>query len=282
MFVSMIGKALKDIHKTPVVNKIVKRSIQIMSDVHLEFNGSDILKIKKYFKPCAKNLIVAGDVGYPNTREYSEFFKYVSENWKNVLYVTGNHEYYDPNTGYSVRAPMNKLDIDKQIETIVDMYPNVYLLNNDKIVIDDIEYIGSTLWSQPLETRGFTDFSLIYHNDEPLTKEIVKQWNVDAVNFIRSSLDEHNDKKKCVITHFMPLQNLDIPNTKYDINQRIDSYFGNYLYDLIKEPDLWISGHTHQSFDFEPKNTNTRWVCYPYGYPREQPNIEHDAAVIEL
>lgn len=282
MFVSMIGKALKNIHTKPSVKKFAKCSIQVMSDIHFEFTDINALENTTYFKPTARNLIVAGDVGYPHTAEYNKFFEYAAKNWTNVLYVIGNHEYYNSKSKNSVWEPVNKVDIDKQIKKVIDKYPNVHLLDNSKIVIDGVEFIGSTLWSQPLSTNSFNDFVLIYHENQPITKQIVKEWNEISVKFIEESLNEVNGAQKCVITHFMPLQNADIPNTKYDIDPLYDSYFGNYLYNLIKKANVWVSGHTHQSFNFVPKNTNTLWICNPYGYPHEQPHIDHDNMIIDI
>jgi predicted phosphodiesterase len=239
-----------------------------MSDIHLEFNKANILK-KPYFKPMASVLIVAGDVGYPTSHIFDDFFKFASNNWENVIYVSGNHEYYNVNSSSN---PHNKNTIDQMIKKIIDKYSNVHWLDNSSIIIDNIEYIGSTLWSHPIKEDGLNDFMAIYHNDRPLSRDIMRLWNGEAIRAITKLIDTNNNNDvthKCVVTHFMPMQNKDIPNSIYGCDPILDSYFGNKLYELIKKVDVWISGHTHQPFQFTPDGTQTLCLCHPYGYPYE-------------
>lgn len=46
--------------------------------------------------------------------------------------------------------------------------------------------------------------------------------------------------------------------------------FASHLDDLIPAAQLWLHGHTHDSFDYPVQTSNlpTRVVCNPRGYPR--------------
>lgn len=249
--------------------------VQIISDVHLETNGLDILHT---FKPVADYLILAGDIGNPTDDNYDILLKFVSENWKHIFYVTGNHEYYD-STGI-----MNKQKLDGLIETLIDNYSNIYWLNNSSIIINNVKFIGSTLWSSPLNVNGLNDFyKNIYDEDVPVTLETFCQWNQNCIQYLTSELDSNSPddikyNSTCVITHFLPLQNKDIPNTKYANDEVLDSYFGNKLYHLMPKTDVWVSGHTHQKFNLEI--LGTKWICNPVGHRNEK--IEYTNETIDI
>ena len=82
---------------------------QYCSDLHLEFPDNYDLFIKeKKLKPAADNLIIAGDLAYLYSKidiakdifvvryedRFDEAIQYLSDNWKNVIIIPGNHEYY--------------------------------------------------------------------------------------------------------------------------------------------------------------------------------------------
>lgn len=223
---------------------------QILSDFHLEF-------YKKTFpliKPLADNLFLPGDIGYIGSENWIAFMQYASEKWKNVFYITGNHEYYKG-------KPKEELDI--ECEKLLKSYQNIHFMNNKKLVHNGIEIIGCNLWSSPSSFENLSDFHLIKSNANDVIP--MHEWNQNDISFLQDELK--TPAKRIVMTHFMPLQNKDIPNSIYPCGE-YDSYFGNYLYDLFPKTNIWISGHTHQSFDFNIDNT--RWICNSYGYPNEK------------
>jgi len=244
--------------------------IQIISDIHLETNG---LRILDELKPICDCLILAGDVGDPASKEYHIFMKYISQQWKNILYITGNHEYYDT-TGL-----LNKDNIDNIIDEIIQPYPNIHVLRNDSYIINNVEFIGSTLWSSPIVTDKINDFNKHIINDsKPVTMKTFYKWNQESIDYLQTKLEKPSELKRCIITHFMPLQNCDIPDTKYTNDVILDSYFGNKLYDLVPIADVWVSGHTHQRFEFTYKSTP--WLCNPYGHEIEK--ITYKPMIFEL
>jgi predicted phosphohydrolase len=244
-------------------------NFQIESDIHLETNKDEVIK---KIKPLAENLILAGDIGQPLDPHFESFIKYVSSNFKNIIYVAGNHEYYN-SYGMTIRK------VNNTIQYIFSKYPNVYFLNNSKIVINNITIIGSTLWSSPISDTYFNDFkNFIYDDDGCITIDKFRKMNKESILFLESQLENCCHDKTIVVTHFMPLMNIDIPNSKYKSNPINDSYFGNKLYHIINKPKYWISGHTHQRFEINIKDT--KWLCNPLGQKYEK--IEYNPMMFDI
>ena len=107
--------------------------IDIVSDIHLEFinqtmfiknNGSDVL-------------VLAGDIGLGLEFQTEDFVRDCCDQYDDVIYVLGNHEFYNS-------------DITKVVEhweSIAEAIPNLHLLNNDVCYIKGVKFIGSTLFS---------------------------------------------------------------------------------------------------------------------------------------
>jgi hypothetical protein len=71
--------------------------IQLASDLHLELYTSVRTPVELFQtllkpNPAVDVLILAGDIGYPEQRITKEFFHWVCSNWKQVLWILGNHE----------------------------------------------------------------------------------------------------------------------------------------------------------------------------------------------
>jgi predicted phosphohydrolase len=84
-------------------------------------------------------LVIAGDVGYlvDTTIPHIRFWQWASENYRQVLMVSGNHEYY------------NNGDIAAQGESWQKMFlPNVGYYHNKVVRIDNVDFILTTLWSR--------------------------------------------------------------------------------------------------------------------------------------
>ena len=115
--------------------------MQIISDIHLEFDGV----YKKMKKPQNKDnkatiLALLGDIGYPKKSVYKQFIAEMSKQYKYILIIAGNHEYYKEEI-YNVHSIL------KEIES---QYSNVYFLQKRSIEFPDlspnIRFVGCTLW----------------------------------------------------------------------------------------------------------------------------------------
>lgn len=256
--------------------------ILIISDIHSEFwlNSGESAP-RGFFAnlpdPLEYDIVVAaGDItaGPGGPRLLREMFVD-----KPIIYVVGNHEYY--NNDY--------YDINRQVATAAEIN-GVFLLNPGIVTIDDYRFIGATLWTdfhlngyqslEPYHLRGFNDFRLITAGDERMSHQLMRKTYKQHVAFIKKALAKStNIDKTVVITHFVPSQLCTHP--KY-FNNPMNPYFINdcdHLMDQYKYP-VHIFGHTHDCHDVVHRS-GTRLVCNPLGYPNEFRH-EYQHKIIEL
>ncbi len=268
---------------------------QIFSDIHLEFFNS-FPKIP----PLTNYLFLAGDIGKLSGSNFKPFFDYCSDNWKKTFYVLGNHEYYSSNKTYD--------KLNEEYKEFFKNYSNVFLLDDSYYDLEDgsdsYRIYGSTLWSSINSNQSLNDFNMIkMKNDKNWTVPIdLEYFNSLYNNSAKKLFDqikttnwEGNSEPKnlIIMTHFPPIRKTDDqPNlTSHPMYQNQDEsikkYFANdftngYLKvwdltekDLYSNVKLWISGHTHYSYDF---NYRTRFIGNQLGYKSE---FEHTGINLE-
>jgi len=235
--------------------------IQIMSDLHSEFFEEDELK-EFLFSLLPENpvdtLILAGDIGVPAVakEKFEICIDFFCKNYKKVLYVAGNHEYYSSNFKRT----------DNYINSLSNRNDNFHFLNDKVLTINNIRFIGSTLWfaydvNNVLYTRLLNDFVFIKQYLEDFEKK-----GKECIEFINTSclLDKYN----IVITHHLPSKEA-IPEIFK--TSKINRFFVNDLAEETiynKNPYLWIFGHTHSSCDLMIEKT--RILCNSWGYIRHE------------
>jgi len=161
--------------------------IKVMSDLHLE--ASPDWRPNSYPKDCDTTLVLAGDICEIERSSYLEaFLKDMSEQFKYVLHVPGNHEYYGGHIKYSA----------EKLDKIIKELNNVYLLNNNSIILENTKFIGTTLWTNvnnnnPLSKfdleNGMNDYRKIrIDNYRKLrTNDTIKMFN-NNINFLKKEL----------------------------------------------------------------------------------------------
>ena len=139
--------------------------IQYCSDLHMEFHENMRFMKSLPLEPVGDVLVIAGDVGYlvDSTIPHLRFWKWASENYRQVLMIAGNHEFY------------NNGDIAAQGDSWQNMFlPNVGYYHNKVVRIDNVDFILSTLWSRiPVVDEfaiqnGMNDYSQILYNKRRL------------------------------------------------------------------------------------------------------------------
>lgn len=70
--------------------------IQYASDLHLEFMENTLYLETHPLQPVADILVLAGDTGYLGDEGFVKhpFWDWASENFKEVIVIPGNHEFY--------------------------------------------------------------------------------------------------------------------------------------------------------------------------------------------
>lgn len=215
-----------------------KLLFQYMSDLHLEKNNIPKLEIK------APYLILAGDIGIPETDNYQTFIEYCSKSFEKVFMVSGNHEYYQINKMF----PKTIDEVNVEINDISKRYKNVHFLNQSFVNINsELKIIGCTLWASYNNTLGKKgDFKYIFknHKDNINVKDI-QGFHIAQQGFLLKQIlySQKNMEKVIVVTHHLPSYKLvkdEYRGIPYGTNFYSNSDF------LIRNPvKAWVCGHSH-------------------------------------
>ena len=279
--------------------------ISIASDIHLEFGDLDIANTDG-----ADVLILSGDIcvaadldmrdrrqtemGFARHRSerFHDFFERCAVNFPHVIYVMGNHEYYHSDFATALDEMRRKLA----------HLSNLYILEREIKVIDDVTFIGGTLWTDMNDRDELTlyhmrtmmnDFRVIQNSGVPVhfrTQEgefktrVAKFSPDDAVTehvkmkeYIQVVTDMlgKNPNKYVVVGHHSPSR-----RSTHEMYAHDTIMNGGYSSDLDQfiedrpQIKLWTHGHTHHPFDYMVGET--RVVCNPRGY------IGHEARADEF
>jgi predicted phosphodiesterase len=252
--------------------------IALCSDLHLEFADIDLKNTDN-----ADVLILSGDicvarelpfVDSDRGERFRQFFKRCSLEFPHVIYVMGNHEHYHGD--YQASANLIRAEISK--------YDNFYFLDKESKEINDVVFIGGTLWTDmnkedPITLwdigRMMNDFRVVYNSARTvgMSSAAAKFLPDDAVidhkamlEFIDNTLKETPPWKSVVVVgHHAPSKLSTKPQYQDDVIMN-----GGYSSDLAEfitnrpQIKLWTHGHTHDEFDYIVGST--RVLCNPRGY----------------
>jgi predicted phosphodiesterase len=142
--------------------------IALASDVHLEFGHLDLSNTDN-----ADVLVLSGDICVASKfgPNYDRFFQDASRLFKNVVYIMGNHEHYDGDFAKS----------ESILRAALERYSNVHFLEKEIVKIDDVTFIGGTLWTDmnkedPLTMfhvqRRMNDFRIVRNSNRMVTRTV--------------------------------------------------------------------------------------------------------------
>jgi Icc-related predicted phosphoesterase len=260
--------------------------VALASDLHLEF-GDIVLKNTEK----ADVLILSGDIliaenlhnfpenetleiNIPNlsknkliAQSFREFLRRCSNEFPHVVYVAGNHEFYHGN--YPDSYAYLKSECKK--------FVNVHFLEMDSIEINDVLFVGATLWTDmnkadPLTINAcqsmMNDYRCVRNSKRSYAKlsplDTFKR-HKDTVRYFKKVLSENKNKNCIVVGHHAPTK-LSI-KPKYEKDHLLNGAYSSDLSELIldnQQVKLWTHGHTHDYFDY--MIGTTRVVCNPRGY----------------
>lgn len=255
--------------------------IRLFSDLHLEFKpkGYDIEKdIPTMDDDADTTLVLAGDicVGCPPT----SLFDTLSDRFKHVVYVTGNHEYYNHD--------IQQLDV--VILDLEEAYDNVHFLQNEEVILDDVVFYGGTAWThvpadkQAIVTHSMNDFRSIKELSfatgkvESFTPADANELNKNFLAGLERTAKYYNEKDIVVVSHHTPSE-LSAADEFKDNN--INCAYHNSLeefYETNTNVKLHLHGHVHNTNDY--MLTDTRVVSNPYGYYKYATNYQHDPKLV--
>lgn len=250
---------------------------RILSDLHLERCMMDIPH-----KDGEEDtiLLLAGDVcNFGKRTTFGGFIQNVCERFKHVVYVPGNHEYYDSSLTNGIKKFWKLLALDCKMEQLP--FPkNLTILDSDVIEFGDVVVIGATCWTSfrnanPIIMNQATflmnDYAYIRHGGvdgygHRLTPDLVFSMYYEQSNFIFEQIQLAKDagKKVIVVTHHAPSHE-SVPaiyKCEGDANELYANHF-EYRIESAR-PDFWVHGHIHTACEY--KIADTTVICNPRGY----------------
>jgi Icc-related predicted phosphoesterase len=258
--------------------------LTLVSDLHREFkkDTKSLLASMQFDNlPKTKICVLAGDIGHPVLRktssgEYScnpsfvHILKKFRERYPTVLFVSGNHEYYQAKSlGLKNQDALTK--IDQVIQKACDKAKVIHLNCSTWIDPDSkIEFIGCTLWSL-MSHRTFlqmNDKNVFSDVDELLTQHVRHVKWLSSVLEIKDLESKH---PRVVITHYLP--SFQMVHPKFALSTLNDGFCSKLDHLLTtKNAKAWLCGHTHEYIKKEIGGVQV--VCNPLGYPGEKRDSE--------
>ena len=266
--------------------------IKLVSDLHLEFSdinitnyegcdvlilSGDIMVAEDLHNHSEESVRVAAMIESLGRRQetaqrFRDFLKRVSFQFPHVVYVAGNHEFYHGRWDQSLITLSNECA----------KFPNVYFLEAGSKKIDDVTFIGGTLWTDmnrgdPLTLHSvrdmMNDFTVIKKDLEGYTRlkpydTVVRHKHM--LDYIKQIVAERHDEKFVVVGHHSPskLSTHEQYKDQYLMNGAYSSDLSEFILDR-PQIKLWTHGHTHHPFDY--MIGSTRVVCNPRGYEGYEP-----------
>lgn len=262
--------------------------IKLVSDLHLEFSdinipndanydllilSGDILVAQDMYDHPEENVRTAAMLEMLGSRQekaqrFRDFFKRCSFQFPHVIYVAGNHEFYHGKFFASI----------DHLREECAKYPNIYFLENDVKIINDIVFMGATLWTDCNKHDPFTlhaladmmnDFRII-RNDQAGYRSLkpadIADRHRKTLQYFRTVMEGYPQEQKFVVVgHHTPSHMSCHPQYAHDyiMNGGYHSDLSDFILDH-PQIKLWTHGHTHHPFDYVIGST--RIVCNPRGY----------------
>ena len=258
--------------------------IALVSDVHLEFgdldfendSGADVLIL-------GGDICVATDMAQRDpyntmgeqyrSNRFHDFFQRCCSRFPHVIFIVGNHEHYHGDFAKTV----------PHFKDVLGYLPNLHILEKETWVLDDITFIGGTLWTDMnrRDNRTLHDISRMMNDfrcvDNSAKTEDGRGWpgrftTVDAANdhdamvaFIDQTIAANPAGRYVVVGHHAPSKLSTHP--RYQDQFIMNGGYSSELDDFIQDRPqikLWTHGHTHEDFDY--MIAGCRIVCNPRGY----------------
>jgi predicted phosphohydrolase len=239
--------------------------IQYASDLHLEFSENKEFLKRNPLLPGGDVLLLAGDiVSFAVMDKHADFFSYISDNFDITYWIPGNHEYYysdiSEKSGFLNEAIKN----------------NVFLVNNTSVILDNIKFIFSTLWSEIgtlnkwIIQQRISDFQVINYKNSRFSPDHFNELYHESHKFLKSEIEVAFHGKTVVTTHHVPVL-LNYPEQHK--NDVLNEAFAVDLHHLIDDNkiDYWVYGHHHVNVE-EFSIGKTKMLTNQLGYVRYDEN----------
>jgi len=248
--------------------------IHVLSDLHLELDRPATVP-----QVDADLVVLAGDI-HNHTAGLqwgaAQFAGASSGAVPQVVYVAGNHEYYDG----------EMTEVETAMRETATRWPHLHFLNRSSLVDPGGRWrvLGTTLWTdfalfgdssaaialaQQAATRSIYDYQGVIQladadlgTPRALTPNDTLALHREARAWLSTELARPFAGHTIVVTHHAPHR---LSLAERFAQTPVSAGFISDLDALLGPPvSLWIHGHTHTSFDYTVRGT--RVVCNPRGY----------------
>lgn len=283
--------------------------IYLCSDVHIEFGQLEV-----HNKDNADVLILSGDIVVADAFKednikmitlrdrFIQFFASCSSQFKDVIYVMGNHEHYHGD--FATTASI--------LRKVLEPFPNIHLLDKQTKTVDDVTFIGGTLWTDMNKEdpntmfyiqRGMNDFRIVENSNRMVSYRVYEDADRSKVNFHKKpstfspadAVEDHKamlafidevtkdqTKKYVVVGHHAPSRQSTKP--RYQGEHLMNGGYSSDLSEFILDRPsikMWTHGHTHSPFEYMIGSTLI--VCNPRGYIDYEPDAyDFDFKLLEI
>jgi hypothetical protein len=258
--------------------------IALASDVHLEFGDLDFDNTDN-----ADVLILGGDICVAadmaqrdpyntmgeqyRSNQFHDFFERCCDRFPHVIFIVGNHEHYHGDFAKTV----------PHFKDVLGYLPNLHILEKETFVLDDITFIGGTLWTDmnKRDIRTLHDISRMMNDFRCVSNSARlddhRGWadrftTTDAANdhdamvaFIDQTIAANPAGRYVVVGHHAPSKLSTHPRyqDQFIMNGGYSSELDGFIQDR-PQIKLWTHGHTHEDFDYQIGGC--RVLCNPRGY----------------
>lgn len=285
--------------------------IAVCSDLHLEFgpitltNPGDVDVLILSGDICVERDVsewdqikIEMDTLPRKSAMIHEFFQNCCKEFKEVLYVVGNHEHYHGDFANTIPELKRKLAY----------LPNLRLLDKEIFKIDDVMFVGGTLWTDMNKEDGLTlysiksrmnDFRCVRNSNRVVNfKDSEGKFHTREASFCPEDAVEDHKKfmeyLRHVIAESAPWETVIVvghhapskasTHPRYADETLMNGGYSSELSEfMLDHPQikLWTHGHTHEDFDY--MIGGCRIVCNPRGYINYEERADRfELKVVEL
>jgi predicted phosphodiesterase len=234
--------------------------VWILSDIHLELTrGWDLPPAEA--RPDFDVLIVAGDLVPKAERGVRWLLERVPD--RPVIHVMGNHEGYGCDLGRTL----------EKAKALANG-TQVHVLENETVRIGNVIFAGATLWTDfalngdphgamVIAGDRMNDFKKIRinHYQQRFLPHHALARHFKSVAFLKEEMRKpRGEDRLVVVTHHAPVRQVSAAPSRPSTDQALDPAYRSDLTRLmvpqpddgrgaLRPADLWIFGHTHESYD---------------------------------
>jgi len=214
------------------------------------------------------------------SNRFHDFFQRCHDRFPHVIYIVGNHEYYNGDFATAFA----------HLKDVLGYLPRLHVLEKESITIGDITFLCGTLWTDMNREdphtlweirRYMNDFRIIKDSRHPVhykdsegkrhtrdgrfSPEASVEEHRAMLKFVKESIDTNPTGKYVVVGHHAPSKAS--THAQYANQTMVNGAYSSDLDQFILDRPqikLWTHGHTHHEFDY--MIGSCRVMCNPRGY----------------